>query len=237
MHSKDIRYKAVLFDLDDTLIDFKKSESISLRKCYAKYFHHLSFWDAFYAHYIDVNRNLWNLVEEGKILTSAIANLRFKHIADHYQIPFLPEIVQFYEHQLILHAEWIEGAEELLETLQSFSIPIAFVTNGFTHLQRNKQKKLGFSRFSQIMVVSEECGVAKPHPKIFQTALDLIPSEPSQTLMIGDSLTSDGQGARNLQIPFCWYNPQKLPNPFDWKPDIVIHDLKDAMQHLGIAVQ
>jgi 2-haloacid dehalogenase len=222
-------YDAVLFDLDDTLIDFKKSEGISLRKCYAKYFHHLVSWEAFQTDYVSINRSLWKLAEEGAIRTSSIADLRFQQLADLYRIPFILEIVQFYEGQLILNSHWIEGAEELLDTLQHRSIPVAFITNGFTHLQRDKQKKLGLSRYSQIMVVSDECGVAKPHPKIFQTALDLIKSRASSTLMIGDSLTSDGQGAKNLQMPFCWFNPHRLPNPLDWEPDLVIYALRDCL--------
>ena len=222
-------YEAVLFDLDDTLIDFKRSEGISLRKCYARYFHHLVSWDAFQTHYLSINRALWNLAEEGEIRTSAIGDLRFQQLADLYRIPFIPEIVQFYEEQLIFNSHWIEGAEELLGALKDRSIPVAFITNGFTHLQRDKQKKLGLSRYSQIMVVSGECGVAKPHPKIFQTALELIKSDPLNTLMIGDSLTSDGQGAKNLKMPFCWYNPHRLPTPSDWQPDIVIHTLKDCL--------
>lgn len=225
-------YEAVLFDLDDTLIDFKRSEGISLRKVYAKYFRHLVSWDAFHTHYVTINRALWNLAEEGKITTARIGNLRFEQISDLYRIPFLPEIVQFYEEQLILNSDWNDGAEHLLLALQGLSIPIAFITNGFTQLQRDKQKKLGLSRFSQIMVVSEECGVAKPHPKIFQTALELVKSHPSRTLMVGDSLTSDGQGAKNVQMPFCWYNPHKLANTLDWQPDIIIHSLKDALVHL-----
>lgn len=222
-------YDAVLLDLDDTLIDFTKSQEISLRKCYAKYFHHLVSWDAFQTHYISINRALWDLAEEGKILTSAIGDLRFQQLADLYRIPFLPEIVQFYEEQLIYNSAWIEGAEELLDTLKSRAIPVAFITNGFTQMQRDKQKKLGLSRYSPIMVVSDECGVAKPHPKIFQTALDLIQSKPEKTLMIGDSLTSDGQGAKNLKMPFCWFNPQRLPSPLDWQPDLVVHALRDCL--------
>lgn len=222
-------YKAALFDLDDTLIDFKRSEGISLRKCYAKYFYHLVPWDAFQTHYVTINRAFWNLAEEGKIPTSAINELRFQQIADLYRIPFLPEIVHYYEEQLIYNSDWNDGAEELLDALHHLSIPIAFVSNGFSPLQRDKQKKMGLSRFSHITVVSEDCGVAKPHPKIFQTALNLINANPVHTLMIGDSLTSDGLGAKNLEMPFCWYNPHKLPNFLDWEPDLTIHTLKDCL--------
>ena len=226
-------YSSVLFDLDDTLIDFKRSEGISLRKCYARYFHHLATWDAFHSQYAVINRALWAKAEKGKISTSSISNRRFEELADHYRIPFTLDVVKYYENQLIYNSHWIEGAEELLLALQKLSIPIAFITNGFTHLQRDKQKKLQLTRFSQIMVVSEECGVAKPHPKIFETALKLLNVAPEKTLMIGDSLTSDGQGAKNLKIPFCWYNPEHLPNPHDWQPDLVIHALKDALPHLS----
>lgn len=225
-------FSAVLFDLDDTLIDFKKSEEISLRKCYARYFHHLVSWEAFQGHYIQINRALWNLAEAGKIPTSAIGHKRFQELSELYRIPFLPEIVEFYEEELVYNSEWIEGAEQLLIDIKTRSIPIGFVTNGFTHLQQNKEKKLKLSRFSKVLVISEECGVAKPHPQIFHRALELIESHPSQTLMVGDSLTSDGQGAKNVQMPFCWYNPKRLPNSLDWQPAFVIHALEDVIVHL-----
>ena len=83
------------------------------------------------------------------------------------------------------------------------------------------------------MIISEECGVAKPHPQIFHRALDLIKSEASRTLMIGDSLSSDGQGAQNVQMPFCWYNPNQLSNPHEWEPTMVVQSLRDVMAHLS----
>lgn len=223
---------AVLFDLDDTLIDFKKSEEISLKKCYARYFYHLVSLEAFQGHYNQINRALWDLAEAGKISISSIGRKRFQELSELYRVPFLPEIGPFYEQELVSNSEWLEGAEELLHAIKSKSIPIGFVTNGFTHLQKNKERKLGLSRFSKILVISEECGVAKPHPKIFTLALELIESHPSQTLMVGDSLTSDGQGAKNVQMPFCWYNPKRLPNSLDWQPAFVIHELKDLILHL-----
>lgn len=226
-------FSAILFDLDDTLIDFKKSEEISLKKCYDRYFHHLSAWEPFQNHYTEINRALWNQAEAGKLSISEISTKRFEALSEFYCIPFLPEIPYFYEEKLVDHSDWIEGAEELLTMLQTKAIPVGFVTNGFTHLQKNKVKKLGVSRFSTVIVISEECGVAKPHPKIFQRALELIPSQPGTTLMVGDSLTSDGQGAKNISMPFCWYNPNGLPNSLDWKPTLTIRTLKEMTAWLS----
>src|SRR3990167_2538484 len=108
-----MNFSAVLFDIDDTLIDFKRSERISLRKCYARYFCHLSPWDVFQSHYMLVNRSLWDLAEQGKVRTSAIGEKRFQKLSQLYHIPFMPEIVQFYEEQLVYHSQWIVGAESL----------------------------------------------------------------------------------------------------------------------------
>lgn len=223
------RYRVILFDLDDTIIDFKKSENISLRKCYARYFYHLVSWKAFHSHYIGINQTLWKMAEEGKLGTSKIGELRFQQLANLYRIPFTMNITTFYEQALIDHSDWNEGAEHLLNTLKDLSLAIGFITNGFTHMQRGKYKKLGLSRFSEVMIVSEECGVAKPHPTIFHHALNLLNAEPYETLMIGDSLTSDGIGAKNLNIPFCWYNKECHPSPTNWNPEMTIHSLKEVI--------
>ena len=224
-------FSAALFDLDDTLIDFKKSEQISLKKCYHRYFHHLISWEAFQKHYDRINRALWDSAEKGEISISIIGQKRFQNLAELYRIPFLPEIGLFYEEQLILHSDWTPGAEELLIEMNNRSIPIGFITNGFTHLQQHKHKKLALHRFSNILVISEKLGVAKPHPDIFLHALALIKSPLEQTLMIGDSLTSDGQGAKNLAIPFCWYNPKKLPTPPEFQPHLVVAALHEIIPH------
>lgn len=226
-------FSCVLFDLDDTLVDFKKSEALSLTDCYARFFHHLVSQEAFQEHYHRINRTLWNLAEEGKLPIASIGHKRFQDLATLYRTPFLPEISNFYEQRLVEHSSWIEGAEELLKKLQTDKIPIGFVTNGFTHLQHGKDKKLGLSRFSKVLIISEEFGIAKPHPQIFQKALQELNAIPERTLMVGDSLTSDGQGAKNASIPFCWYNPNKLSNPHDWAPKFVIHALNQTIDCLS----
>jgi FMN phosphatase YigB (HAD superfamily) len=74
-------------------------------------------------------------------------------------------------------------------------------------------------------VISEELGFSKPHPQIFLHALKLTNTEIANTLMVGDSLSSDGEGARRLGMPFCWYNPEQAQNNRNWQPDFMISDL------------
>ncbi len=84
-----------------------------------------------------------------------------------------------------------------------------------------------------MLVISEEVGWAKPDPKIFHHTLDLLHIQASETLMIGDSLSSDGEGARRVGMPFAWYNPSKAPALKHWHPNHILHDLtKESVSFL-----
>jgi YjjG family noncanonical pyrimidine nucleotidase len=218
-------YRAVLFDIDDTLIDFKSSEKRSLQNCHEVFFKECADFGAFKKNYFEINQPLWRLAEQGKICPSQIGMERFKQLAERYAIAFDPETVKHYENGLLENSEWIEGATDLLENLKENNIKIGFVTNGFAALQRSKYRKLNLARYSDVLVISEEIGVSKPHPTIFLHTLDQLQVEASHTLMVGDSLASDGEGARGVNMPFCWYNPNQLHCTHEWQPDQTISHL------------
>ncbi len=231
---KKKRPSAIFFDLDDTLIDFKSSEKISLKHCYERYFDALIDYDIFLSDYSRINRDLWNQLEQGKVSAQIVRKRRFQQLTHLYQMAFDAEIMLYFEQELIHHSTWVDGAVDLLETLKAANFKIGFVTNGFAHMQRNKYTNLNLSYYSSTLVISEEVGFAKPHPQIFQHALSLLGARADDTLMVGDSLTSDGEGARKLGMPFCWYNPHRNPNHPDWQPDLTIHKLSALGDHLQI---
>jgi YjjG family noncanonical pyrimidine nucleotidase len=220
-------YQAVLFDIDDTLIDFRRSETLSLKSCYDHFFKSVIDFASFANDYSRINRALWNQAEEGIISTAIIGTERFKQLTAFYDTPYAPDIPQHYEREIITHSAWIEGASDFLHQLKEKRIEIAYVTNGFAHMQRAKYLKLDLKRFSDILVISEEVGFSKPHPTIFLHALSHIQKKPEEVLMIGDSLSSDGEGARKLNIPFCWFNPKKNPNPKDWQPVMTLSSFSE----------
>lgn len=221
--------RAILFDIDDTIVDFKKSQTVSLSKCHNHFFKNWVDFEQFQTDYSRINLSLWKRVEENKISPSILGKERFKQIAEHYGMSDSLEVSEYYQEQLIQNSYWINGAPELLMALKEKNIKLGFVTNGFSYLQKSKYNKLKLSQYSDILVISEEIGFSKPHPHIFFHALNLTNTEIKHTLMVGDSLSSDGEGARGVGMPFCWYNPKQIEHKLDWEPNFIISDLMSLL--------
>jgi 2-haloacid dehalogenase len=106
----------------------------------------------------------------------------------------------------------IPGARDLLEALDG-AVHLALITNGLKEVQRSRLAKSGLRRYFEAVVISDEEGVSKPEPGIFDVAFDRMGHPPKDAvLMIGDSLTSDMRGAVCYGIDACWFNPERLPH-------------------------
>ena len=82
------------------------------------------------------------------------------------------------------------------------------ITNGFQEVQGIKQTGSGLTPFFNVVVCSEEVGEKKPHPKVFEFALNKANALPEQSVMIGDSLEVDAVGGNDYGMTGIWYNPQ-----------------------------
>ncbi len=100
----------------------------------------------------------------------------------------------------------------LLEDLQDADLPTGIVTNGGTIMQSNKIRESGLEGLVGTVVISEEAGVSKPDPRIFEQALSQIQASPSSTLFVGDNPEADILGAKGLGMPTAWlHNGQEWP--------------------------
>ena len=108
------------------------------------------------------------------------------------------------------HWEWIEGAKEAFDKIRS-KYDVGIITNGFAETQWMKIRQFGFEEMVSQIVISEEVGVMKPHPKIFDYSTELIGLDRSDILYVGDSLTSDVKGGKEAGWKVAWYtsNPNK----------------------------
>jgi putative hydrolase of the HAD superfamily len=120
--------------------------------------------------------------------------------------------------------------EGVLRELQA-RYTLALLTNGAPDLQREKFDASGLAPFFTLSVVSGEEGIGKPDPRIFRLVLNRLGAQPTQAVMVGDSLYRDVQGAQSAGLKGIWLNrpgPQHTQaDDLSITPDAVITSLSE----------
>lgn len=225
MSSKKM-YKAVFLDWDDTLGDWCQAACHSQQDIYDKYRLSEFFptFEAYYAAYETHNVDLWRQYSVGQITRS------FLH-RDRFLWPMVQQLggmeILFQSPKLIdmadrMGADFLEltnryftllpGAKELVEYLAA-RYPLTIISNGFVEVQYYKLAHSGLQSRFQHILISEEVGINKPMPGIFEQALKCNGVNKDEAIMIGDSYYSDISGAQNAGIDQLWVRfPDRVKN-------------------------
>jgi 2-haloacid dehalogenase len=223
-------YPWLWFDADGTLFDYERAEVTALTKTFELL--SLPFDAGHLDAYRKINHGLWQALERQEIAPDILRVRRFELLLENLGLDGSPdEMSTAYVEQLGLCTDLIDGAYEVLQTLQG-SCRFAIVTNGLQAVQRSRLSHSKISDFITDIIISEEAGVAKPHAAFFDAAFARTGHPPkSDVLIIGDSLTSDIQGGVDYGIDTCWYNPISAPRP-DGLP--ITYEIKQLDQLLEI---
>ena len=130
----------------------------------------------------------------------------------------------------------LDGALELLGQLHG-TVPLIMLTNGLSSVQHPRFAKAGVNPFFHDIVISEEVGVQKPDPEVFQIALARAGDPavtPDRAIMIGDNLHSDIQGALDAGLDACWFNLRGRSNDHGVKPTYTVTSLAEIPVVLGL---
>lgn len=196
----------LLFDLDNTLLDFNQAERIAVSKTLEHF--HIAPEDAILKRYSELNLAQWKLLEQGKISREQVKLRRFQILFTELGTDAPAEEAALMYETLLAHGHYfMDGAEELLETLYG-KFRMYLVTNGTLSVQKGRLKSSGISRYFDGIFISEELGYNKPSMEYFDCCFSKIPDfHKETTVIIGDSLTSDIQGGINAGIRTIWFNP------------------------------
>jgi len=107
------------------------------------------------------------------------------------------------------------------------SYALGLITNGASCLQREKLTTAGLDEYFDAVVVSAEFGVGKPDPSIFMHTHSLLGCDSEHTVMIGDSIARDVEGALAVGLGAIWVNRSGQPRPADWPNLIEVSTLSD----------
>ena len=221
----------VLFDLDNTLLDFNKAEKIAVERTLREM--GMIPDEGMLRRYSELNLEQWHLLEQGKITRNQVKVQRYVNLFREYQVECNPkEAAKKYEGYLAIGHYYIEGAEALLAYMKD-KYRLYMVTNGTLSVQKGRIKSAGMRPYFKDIFISEEIGFDKPGKAYFDYCFSKIPDfHKENTVIIGDSLTSDIQGGINAGIRTIWFNPKKNKNASAIVPDYEVHALLEIPELL-----
>ena len=207
-----MRYDVILWDADDTLLDFQRSEASALERAFAEY--DLPLTEEIRRGYLEINHGLWKALERGEVTKQQVLDERFQRTFSRFGLtaPRDGSFERTYQRMLGEGAFLLPDAESVLRAL-SGRCRQAIVTNGVTATQRNRLRLCGLDRIMDDVFISEQLGAAKPQRAFFDAVFDRLGQPPRErVLIVGDSLTSDMHGGEVAGIDRCWFNPHGVEN-------------------------
>lgn len=203
----------IFFDLDHTLWDFEKNSEISFQLVFDEmnFEFHL---DDFQKVYQPINFNYWKLYRENKVTKDQLRYGRLKESFDQLGIVISDKDINHisveYIRYLSQQTHLFPNAVSILNYL-NVNYRLHIITNGFSEAQLNKTKASKIDHFFECFIDSEKVGVKKPHPDIFNYALNKARVKPEHSVMIGDNIEADILGAKAVGISCIHYNAHSDP--------------------------
>lgn len=220
-----MKYEILLFDADNTILDFDKAEEQALGRAFAEC--GLHFDDNVLQVYRKNNLRQWQLFEQGKLTKNEVIINRFAETFKELGLTVkFDKASELYEEYLHIGFFVVNHAKDVLQKLQNVC-RLYLVTNGVKTIQDSRMKGSGMEKYFIKRFVSEEVGYPKPQKEFFDYCFERISDfDKSRALIIGDSLTSDIQGGVNAEIDTCWFNPNHIVNSSNMTPNYEIDDLR-----------
>ncbi|ESU27331.1 putative haloacid dehalogenase-like hydrolase [Flavobacterium limnosediminis JC2902] len=221
----------IFFDLDHTLWDFERNSALTFKKIFAE--HNVAVdVEAFLKHYVPVNMKYWALYREDKIDHMTLRYKRLKDVFDLVPFEVKDEVIHLISEEYIKYLptfnHLFDGAIDVLEYLKP-KYNLHIITNGFQEVQNGKLRNANIEHYFDTVTNSEMAGVKKPHPRIFEYALELAKAEKANSLMVGDSLEADMEGAKSIGLDALFFNEAKIEEPHDFPQIYHLSELKNLL--------
>lgn len=212
MKIENLNITDVFFDLDHTLWDFEKNSALAFEKVFEKQNIQINN-AAFLLHYIPINRKYWEMYRKDEITQLELRFGRLKETFDLLNYTIADDAIVFlseqYIHYLPKYNHLFDGAIPILDYLKE-KYNLHIITNGFAEIQENKLNNSYITSYFKTITNSEMAGFKKPNRMIFEYALDLAKAKKENSIMIGDCLEADVQGALDAGLDAIFFNESKV---------------------------
>jgi putative hydrolase of the HAD superfamily len=226
-----MQYKHLFFDLDHTLWDFEANSRQTLEEMYQNLLLQekgVHSFDEFFSRYIVHNDKLWERYRNGYIKVDELRWKRMWLTLLDFKIgdePLAREMATQFLEALPTRKLLFPYAIEILDYLTQKGYRLHLITNGFEKTQLSKIQHAGLSGYFGEVITSEGANSLKPHKEIFEYAFRKTGAEPVESIMLGDSIEVDIQGAINAGIDQVYVNHLGIEPEI--RPTYTIYSLKE----------
>jgi putative hydrolase of the HAD superfamily len=202
----------IFFDLDRTLWDFETNSKAALVQIFdeLKLTNHISTFEVFYKEYRVVNAEYWNKYSKGEISKADLRSGRFAKTLEKFSVvndQLSNKLGERYIEVSPYQTNLFPDTKETLTELKNNNYQLHIITNGFKEVQFIKLENSGILDYFNDILCSEEVGVNKPNPLVFQKALERTKAKSMESIMIGDDFNADVLGAEKCGIRGVLFDP------------------------------
>ncbi|MGD2197637.1 YjjG family noncanonical pyrimidine nucleotidase [Lysinibacillus fusiformis] len=226
------KYEILLFDVDDTLLDFDLAENAALDRMFKE--ENIVVTSEMIARYKEINESMWRAFERGEVTKNTLHNTRFSMALKEFGIEvdgtYFESLFQKYLREA---HHYVDGAYEVIAQLANH-YHLYVVSNGVTVTQNKRLVDANLAQYFKGIFISEQTGYQKPMPDFFDYVFERIDNfDKEKALIIGDSLTSDIKGGLQSGIDTCWFNIRNVENTSGIEPHYEIKKLQDLQDLLN----
>ncbi len=224
-------YTWLLFDADNTIWDFDAAEATALERTLVE--RDITWSREVLGTYQLINRAAWDDYEQGRLPKEQLRDIRFQRLLEHYRHDHPAEELSLsYRGYLAASNHLLPGAEAVLKSVHG-RYRLGLITNGLTEVQRPRLANTGISPYFEFIAISDELGVAKPHPAFFDHANEKMGApDPRTVLVIGDNPNADIKGALDYGFDACWLRHPGAADRKHLGETFRIRAIEDLLQHL-----
>ena len=229
--------KAVFVDIDNTLLSFDEYVRQTMKNGF-EHFNLKPYEPYMYDIFEKENNALWRKIEQGVLTFPELQKIRWNLVFEKLGISFDGPVFEKYFREA-LHESAIEepGAQEMLAYLKSKYI-LCVASNGPYEQQVHRLELADMRKYFDYVFVSERMGVSKPAREFFEKAFSQLNENrtdkifPEETMIIGDSLTSDMAGGLQYGMKTCYYRRNSGSAMPDERINFVIDHLDQISRYI-----
>ncbi|WP_025006120.1 MULTISPECIES: YjjG family noncanonical pyrimidine nucleotidase [Lactobacillus] len=225
-----MRYQQIIFDVDDTIIDFAATEDFALHSLFNV--HHWQLTPELQRQYHAYNQGLWRELEQGEITYEELSEMTFHDfIKEHFGLEIdgqkmMNEYRSYFgeAHQLL------PGVEDTLKFAKKQGYKLTVLSNGEKFMQNHRLELAGVKKYFDLIVTSEEAHYSKPNVHAFDYFFSRTEIGPNDTVFFGDGLQSDILGAERYGFDSIWYNHRHRKNTLNLHPKFEVENYPEFVK-------